>query len=734
MSGSHGNTPITLPSYTALQIQTSSNAIPVPILWGTNILAPNIVWTGNFVTTPQYTQSSGGKGGGGSPSLSGYTYSIAIIMGLCEGPINGIGTIWKGQSTYTLSTMNPPNNYIPDYLAAAAIKAASVSLFPGTTPQSVWGYLSSSFTSQAIPYGGLAYIASSDYQLGSSGTLDVTDVETLGYLCGSSPTGTSQDADPSQVIQDFLTNAQYGVGFPAGSIDATTLFGSSGGASYQAYCLAAGLALSPALVNQEAANSILARWLHLTNTAAVWSGGKLKFIPYGDTSISGNGTTFNPNLTPVYNLTDDDFVYTDGDDPVQVARTDPYAAYNYQALEILDRSNSYAATPIIAFDQNAIDLYGLVIASTVTAHEICNDNVAMNAAQLILQRGLYIRNTYTFKLSWEYCLLEPMDLVTISDAGLGLSNAAVRIIEIDEDNNGLLTVTAEEFPAGTATAVAYPTQTSSGFNMNRNIAPDPVNPPLIIEPPAALTASGEAEVWIGLSGGNGGTADPNWGGAVVWISRDNETYTAIGTVTSPARQGILSAALPSAAGQSSSAVPFIAIDSTDTLSVNMAESNGMLNSATMSDAENGVTLCLVGQELLTYTTATLTGPNTYALTGLARGIYGSPPVAHATGAPFTRLDNAIFTYVLPSNYISIAFYLKFQSFNVFGNAAQSLADCTVYTYTPVGSGILGPVAAALSAGNNVDCGLASSIAAEYDDFGFASDLYPNVIDLGLASS
>jgi len=82
----------------------------------------------------------------------------------------------------------------------------------------------------------------------------------------------------------------------------------------------------------------------------------------------------------------------------------------------------------------------------------------------------------------------------------------------------------------------------------------------------------------------------------------------------------------------------------------------------------------------------------------------------------------------------VELYLKFQSFNVFGNAVQSLADCAVYTYTPVGSGALGPLAAALAVGNNADCGLASASASEYDDFGIASDPYPNFIDLGLASS
>jgi hypothetical protein len=719
LGGHHQSAPVAqavTPDYTGLQLQTSSNALPIPIVWGVTQIAPNLIWSGDFNAQPTYTQETGtntGKGGASTSTYSyeqvtGYNYFTAIIFGLCEGPIHGIGTIWQGQSTYDTSSLG-------------------LSEFDGGTPQSTWSYLSSNHPDQALSYPGLAFLASSNFALGSSASLNLTYVEVAGIL-GSSSGVNGLDADPAQVIQDFLTNAQYGVGFPSASIDANTLF--TGASCYQVYCRAAGLALSPALVNQEAANSILSRWLQLTNTAAIWSGGRLKFIPYGDSAIGA----FMPNLTPVYDLTDDDFIFTDGEDPVQVGRIDPYAAYNMQALEILDSGNSWAATPIIAFDQNAIDLYGLRIASTLTAHEICDTGVGMNAAQLILQRGLYIRTAYTFKLSWEYCLLEPMDLVNITDTALGLANTTVRITEIDEDDNGILMIVAEEFPAGTATAVAYPSQASSGILINRNIAPASVNTPSIYEPPSALSASGKAEVWIGVSGGTSGVADPNWGGAFVWISTDNITFSQIGAITAPARQGLLTATLASSGGQANPQPPFNTIDTAHTLSVSLTESGGALESTTSQGVENAATLCLIDQELMAYETVALTGSHAYNLTNLARGVYGSIPASHMSGAVFTRLDAAIFKYIMPDSYLGQEIYIKLQSFNVFGNAVQDLAACTVYTYKPFGLGAFGPIATALATGNNVDCGLASGGAAQYDDFGFASDPYPNFIDLGLASS
>lgn len=727
----------TTPTYTGLQLQTSSGAIPIPIVYGICKVAPNILWNGNFQAYYSGGKGSGGgKGGGSSKGSAPSDYSCAIILGLCEGPIGAVRSVWQNSTITGL-----------DYV----LSMRGQQFFSGATPQSVWSYLSSDFPSQALSYGGTAYVADYAIDLGSSASLSSYSFELLGVLSETGFNG--NDADPALVIQDFLTNAQYGVGFPAASIDATTLLGVGGDASYQSYCKAIGLALSPAVISQEAANSILARWLQLTNTAAVWSSGVLKFIPYGDAAVtgpiyaagSGNigfgtyttslgfayvvtppnqiGTcTFAPNLTPVYDLDDDDYVHADDGDPVQVARSDPYTAYNMQYLEIDQRTNYYDATPIATWDQNAIELYGLRIASTVTAHEICDPAVAQTSAQLILQRGLYIRTHYTFKLSWEYCLLEPMDLVTLSDANLGLSKTVVRIIEVEENGDGILTFTAEEFPAGVATSAAYPIQSPSSGGISTNLEPASINPPIIFEPPPAL-ALGTPQIWAAVSGGNAGAADPNWGGANVWASLDNSTYAQIGRVTGPAKQGVLTAALAAPVPPNP--------DMLDVLSVSLAESAGTLASTSASGAQNGATLCLIDNELLSFETAILAGTNAYNVTTLYRGLCGSLPASHATGAPFARLDDAIFAYDLPANYIGQTIYLKFQSFNVFGSGVQDLSTCTAYPYTASGSGVGDPITAQLATGIALDLGAVTQTpAAASGDLGALVGAILDGVDLG----
>ena len=389
----------------------------------------------------------------------------------------------------------------------------------------------------------------------------------------------------------------------------------------------------------------------------------------------------------------------------------------------LDYYNS-GSVPVESRDQAQIELYGPRVGTTIQAHEICDPIVVgATVSQILLQRALYVRANFTFKLSWEYCLLDPMDIVTISDANLGLSNYPVRLLSMEEDDKGLLTVVAEELTTGISTAALYPTTAPISTPPNQGASAAPVNAPLIVEPPPSLTG-GVPQLWVGASAGVAGVADPNWGGAYVWASLDNLTYAQIAAIAQPARQGFLSAPLAAAAGW----------DVANSLSVNMAESAGVLNGATDAAAQAGVTLALVDNELLAYANATLSGANAYNLTRMQRGMFGSAGAAHAVGASFARLDGSIARYNLPANYIGQTLYLKFQSFNVFGAGVQSLAACIAYVYTPTGAGSSDPIAAQLASGLPLDLGLVSVAASVFDDFSSITAAPTGAVDLGNLTS
>ena len=708
MSGHHGSPPAatTTATYSGLQIQSTSSCLPIPIAYGANMFSPNCIWYNNFQKHPQNGKGHG-KGGGSSSAKNQttYSYSCSIVLALCEGPINGIGTILNG---------SPPG--IP-------LSSLGTELWLGETPQAAASFIETTYPSQALGYNGVAYLGASYFNLGMSASVGSYTFEVFGVLYATGVNG--HDADPALVIQDFLTNAQYGVGFPSASLDTTSLLG-FGADTYQSWCWANYLAFSPVLNSQEKASSILERWLKITHATAVWTSGLLKIIPYGDSVVTGgNGTvntTWTPNLTPLYDLTDEDFVGSEGDDPVKVLRSDPYSAYNWQSIEVVSRGDYYNTGPVSAWDQSAIDRFGLRVGSSVTAHEICDVQVAQASVQLILQRDLYIRNTYKFKLSWEFCLLDPMDLVTLTDPLLGLNKTVVRITDVEEDEAGLLSITAEEFPQGVATGVQYPTQTTSNTIPNNQVAPNAVNAPVIIEPPPALSG-GSVQVWLGLSGAS---ADPNWGGAVVWASLDGTTFLEVATLEGASTMGVTTAALATFGGTNP--------DTTDTLSVSLVESGQSLSSTTSANAASGYSALYVGGEYIAFTTATLTGVNTYNLTGLYRGLFGIAPQAIPSGAQVLLLSGSVLKYDLPTADVGDTIYFKFQSFNIFGAGVEDISTCSVYSYGVTGLGVLDPVAQALGIGTAMDYGNLETPVSESDDFGPASSLPSMIIDLGNVTS
>jgi len=666
------------PNYTGVQVQTSINTLPVPVFWGTGKLAPNIV---EYTDFEGKKQNEGGKGGGKGGTED---YSATVELAFAEGPVDGVPLVIV--NTNTLRTLSD----------------LGMTLIPGTYPdQSPWSYMTAAHPDDAFPYPGTAILARENYGLGSSAAVpnhnilaqrltgfqaawcNPTTINATTYpkLAAAFADGIAT-ADLALCIQDLLTSAQYGVTeFPAASIDTSTLLSSgaavtTGDGALQTYLRALGLGLCPVLDSQETAQSILQRWLQIANCAAVWSGTALKFIPYGDETIAANGVTYVPDLSIAYSIGDDDFVGDANADPVQIARSDPADAYNVVRVEITTDDGWFAYLPVEARDQNAIELAGGDrIMPTVTAHEIVGATNGQLVAQLILQQGLYWRNTATFKLSWEFCLLEPMDFIQISDANLGLANAVYRVLSIEEDDRGELTVTAQEYVPGASTAPGYATQDTSSNVPDSGLVASAVNVPVIFEPSSSL--SGAPQIWTCVCGGGGGY-DPNWGGANVYLSTDGTNYSQVGVVAGPARMGVLAASLAAYGGANP--------DDTNTLNVDLSESQGTLDSVTPADAAAGQTLCYCDGELLAFTTATLTAPYCYALTGLYRGLYGTTAGAHASGAQFARLDQSVFEYDLPRAYIGVPVTIKFESFNVFGDGLEDLSSATAYSYTPQGTG------------------------------------------------
>jgi len=424
------------PAIGSLRYNTSQAGSILAIVYGTHRVSVNLIEFWGF------TSAAGGKGGKGLGSSGGKKsanaqYAVDVAFGVCQGPVSNTGA----------SHGTGGNNRVwANGGIAAGLPAVGLNGYAGNDGQAPDPVFASADPNQpVIGYSGTAYVTGTPLNLGSSPALPNLSFEVTGFAHGTAGPNFPDDARPDAIVTDLLTNPRYGAGFPSGNLDSAGAL-----ADWGNYCQAAQLAMSLLLDRQQPC----ARWLEeiaqLTVSAVVWSGNLLKIIPYGDAALSANGATWTPNLTWQYALTDADFLpFAGADDPVQLTRTDPAQATNWLGVEYMDSANSYNPQIVPAFDQGMIDLYGLRTEAPIQAHEFTNPTSAAVSAQLLLQRKLYVRNTVKFRLGWRYALLEPMDIVLVTDTALGLSQAPFRITAIDEDENGELTVTAEEIPGVT---------------------------------------------------------------------------------------------------------------------------------------------------------------------------------------------------------------------------------------------------------------------------------------------
>jgi len=680
------------PNDGSLRYNTSQFGSPLFLVYGTQRVSVNLLEEFNF--SGSGSSGKGGKGLGSSGGKKGgASYTIDVAFGVCQGP-----------ATFTGAPVGfSGNNRVWANGGVAGSDRVGLNFYVGTDGQTADPVFESSDpNTPVIAYSGTTYVTGTPMQLGSTPALPNISFEvsgigsgawvTAGYsgYGGASPApsgggcgpGFPGDANPAFIITDLLTNPRYGAGFPIGNLDVA---GSV--ADYGNYCQAAQLAMSLLLDRLQPC----ARWIEeiceLTVSAPVWSGALLKIVPYGDQALSQNGATWSPNLTWAYSLTDSDFLDWGGDsDPVICTRKDPATMTNWLSLEYMDASNSYNPQILPQWDQALIDQFGVRLEPPVQGHEFTNATSASVSAQLMLQRKAYIRNTYKFKLGFRFSLLEPMDIVLLTDGNLGLAQQPARVIQIEEDDNSELTVTAEEIPGvigaggliapqGTGTATVYTRLTSAG-SMAADMLADPgtVNPPVIFEPPSALTG-GAPEVWVVATG-----ESTTYGGCLAYISQDGNTYAPIGTILAGGRQGVLTANLPSHADP----------DTADTLSVDLSMCAGSMISGTQADADGLVTLCYVDGELIAYETATLTSASHYNLTYLRRGAYGTAIRAHASGSQFARCsptDPAVLRYAFPASYIGRTLYLKLLAFNTFGLELQTLDEVepTIFALTGAGA-------------------------------------------------
>jgi hypothetical protein len=198
----------------SLQFQTSQKGGVIPLVYGTTRAAPNLVDYDDFTATPASSGLKGKGGGGGKTGNQQYNYSASVILGMCQGPVSGFGTVWWDKNTAPLSGL--PG-------------LSTINL--GADGQASDPFWVTNHPAKALGYSGTANFTLDNYQLGMTATLPNFSIEVIGIEASSGINGF--DANPAAIVTDFLTNARYGAGFPAANLDSL--------GAYSEYCAAAGL-------------------------------------------------------------------------------------------------------------------------------------------------------------------------------------------------------------------------------------------------------------------------------------------------------------------------------------------------------------------------------------------------------------------------------------------------------------------------------------------------------------
>lgn len=645
------------PRLSDLSAPKSNYGVRIPKVWGTVRLAGNLIWANPI--REKKTKQRGGKGG---PKVqqTNYSYYGSFAMLLCEGPILAVTRIWlNSKLAYSINadisaktferSIKFRDNYLRFYL--------------GTATQSPDPLIQASMGVEHTPaYRHRAYIVFEELPLADYGNRipNITaEVCTVGSV-DSNGRITVQKASLATIISDIC----LATGLSASEVDTREINQPVTGFFVN---------------NVQAARESLSQLQQAYFFDCVESGGKLRFInqqrPGVTTTIpKAHLAAYEYGQTRPNNFQETRTQDLELPSEVDVTYLDP--SFNYGEAVQYSRKSA-------PLNQNA---QSLSLPIVLTSSE----------AKTIADRLLYLswtrRRSYKFSLSLRYGLLEPGDVLEldiertqqlqISKLNLGANllleiealayeksifvhQSAIEIqycetIDNSEGDNtyqlsrrslsrlssvrgsGTTYTPGEDYSydlvAGTITRLDGGSIPDGGKVIICYELDDTSPPPdsvaaggdttlRLLDIPLVSDRDADNGLYLAADGGD------DWRFATVYVSRNGGTsYELAKNLSDRSTFGTCNTVL--AAGSANGT------DSINTLSVTIRP-GGELESVSLTDLNNGQNTALVGNEILRFQTATLTGTNTYTLSGLQRGRRGTEWAMpdHTAGESFYLLSD-----------------------------------------------------------------------------------------------
>lgn len=292
----------------------------------------------------------------------------------------------------------------------------------------------------------------------------------------------------------------------------------------------------------------------------------------------------------------------------------------------------------------------------------CSNNFGKQIAGQTLDVAYRELDNFPFVLPPKYLYLIPSDPINVPCNG---SLYRMRLQEMQFEEEGHITCSAVIDDPSVLVQVG-----GSGTGSSGGVVPDSTPIPSVFIAWSGYELRPEDQVSCGFYVA-ATSEDSRWSGCEVWYSTDaGVTWVDGGSISTRATFGVTNSVL-------ANGVTALAWDNTNTFTNTINDDGNLLGTVSQDEVLNGENVAVVGNEILGFTTAALSGGTSYTISHLYRGIRSSSMVSHASGERFVIADSSLCRIQLTDVYVGTVVQVKCVSAN------QTLADVTAVNVTIV---------------------------------------------------